>query len=271
MSHSHQIDITELSILLVEPSKTQSKVITNHLTSEGVANIETAINGKEVFQSLSNHLPDLIISSLYLPDMTATEMVESIKKSSHTKDIPVMLISSETKFNALDPIRQAGVIAILPKPFNHEDIERALHTTLDYLDPDEISLKNYNIEDIRVLLVDDSLMARKHVARVLHNIGIREITEARDGKEGIEIFEQSDESFDLIVTDYNMPVMDGEELIHYIRSELDNPFIPILMVTSEDNETQLNNVHQAGVSAICDKPFEPETIKQLLFKVLDDA
>jgi len=76
--------------------------------------------------------------------------------------------------------------------------------------------------------------------------------------------------FDLIVTDYNMPEMDGKELIQHIRSELKNSFIPILMVTSEQNETRLGSIQQAGVSGICDKPFEPQTVKEMLFRVLDD-
>ncbi len=63
--------------------------------------------------------------------------------------------------------------------------------------------------------------------------------------------------------------MDGQELIHYIRTELNNSFIPILMVTSEENEIRLNNVQQAGVSGICDKPFEPQTVKEMLYKILD--
>lgn len=271
MSHTNQVNISDLSILLVEPSNVQLKVITNHLTSEGIANIEPTTTGKEVLEILSSHQPDLIISSMYLPDMTATELVSQIKHDENLKNIPFMLISSETRFDALDPIRQAGVIAILPKPFTHEDLKRALRTTIDYIDPEEITFKHYDIEEVRVLVVDDSLTARKHISRVLNNMGITLITEAKDGKEGVEIFSQSGDAFDLIVTDLNMPEMDGHELTQYIRTELDNPYIPILMVTSEDNETRLNNVQQAGISGICDKPFEPQTVKEMLFRVLDDT
>jgi two-component system chemotaxis response regulator CheY len=271
MSYTEKINIADLSILLVEPSKTQLKVIQNHLVSEGIANIETANSGTDVIESLSKFKPDLIISSLYLPDMTATELIVKLKLTENLKDIPVMLISSETRFDALDPIRQAGVIAILPKPFSHADLKRALRTTIDYIDPEEITLENYDVENIRVLVVDDSLMARNHISRVLNSMGICQITKAKDGKEGLEIFSNSEESFDLIVTDFNMPKMDGGQMVEAIRSQLGNTFIPILMVTSEDNETRLNSVQQSGVSGICDKPFEPQTVKEMLFRVLDDA
>ena len=271
MSCTHQINISDLSILLVEPSNMQLKIIINHLTSEGITNIESTSSGTEALEALDTHQPDLIISSMYLPDMSATELVTKIKYSEKLKDIPFMLISSETRFDALNPIRQAGVVAILPKPFNPSDLKRALRTTVDYIDPEEITFEHYDIEAIRVLVVDDSLTARKHISRVLNNMGITLITEAKDGKEGVEIFSQAENSFDLIVTDYNMPEMDGQELTQYIRTELDNPYIPILMVTSEENETRLNNIQQAGISGICDKPFEPQTVKEMLFRVLDDV
>lgn len=270
MSNTHKIHMSDLSILLVEPSKTQLKVITNHLAEEGVLKIECATSGEQALVALKKYQPDLIISSMYLADMTATELVQEIKSIDEYKEIPFMLISSEMRFSALDPIRQAGVIAILPKPFSHEDLKRALRTTIDYIDPEELTLEHYDIEDIRVLVVDDSLMARKHITRVLNSMGIAQITYAKNGKEGVEVFSQAEDAFDLIVTDFNMPEMDGGELISAIRNELNNPYIPILMVTSEENEARLNNVQQAGVSGICDKPFEPQTVKEILCRVLND-
>lgn len=259
---------SELSILLVEPSSMQQKVILSHLKEAGIATIDTASNGEQAIEFVEKYPPDLVISSMYLPDMSATELLLSLRKLDIDSDINFMLVSSETKFSALDPLRQAGVIAILPKPFGYEDLERALNTTIDYIAPEEIVLKNYDVTDLNVLVVDDSSMARKHLSRVLTNIGITKLTTAINGLEAIEKIEA--DNFDLIVTDFNMPEMDGQQLIEYVRTEMGNTFTPILMVTSEENETRLGNVHQAGVSAICDKPFEPESVREILFQVLDD-
>jgi two-component system chemotaxis response regulator CheY len=76
--------------------------------------------------------------------------------------------------------------------------------------------------------------------------------------------------FDLIVTDYNMPEMDGEALVNHIRANSNQSSIPIIMVTSEENENRLAAVQQAGVSAICDKPFEPGNIRTLLQQLFTD-
>ncbi len=270
MSFDSHLDVADLSILLVEPSAMQSKVIAQHLEQEGIKSIEYVHSGSEAIDVLNKYEPDLIISSMYLSDMTATDLVVLVKTSEKYADIPFMLISSETRLAALEPIRQAGVVAILPKPFNHNDLKRALRNTVEYIDPEEIIFEHYDIEAIKVLLVDDSSMARHHIIRVLHNMGITHIVEAENGKQAAEIFGQSEEDFDLVITDYNMPEMDGEELIQFIRTEMNNSFVPILIVTSEDNASRLNNIQQAGVSGILDKPFEPHTVKEMLFRVLDE-
>ncbi len=267
----HTINISDLSILLIEPSATQLKVIINHLTDEGIQAIRGVSSGLEALDVIGMYQPDLVISSMYLPDMMATELVERIKTSNEFKDTPFMLISSETSISVLESIRQAGVVAILPKPFDHGDLRRALRTTIEFIDPQEMELQYYNIESIRVLVVDDSALARKHIIRVLKNLGISQISEAKDGREALDIFKLEEEAFDLIVTDYNMPEMDGQELTQYIRQNLHNPFIPILMVTSEQNEARLNNIQKAGVSAIFDKPFEPQTVKEMLYRVLEEV
>lgn len=265
----HSINICDLAILLVEPSKTQLKAIIQRLREEGVSNIEGAATGTEALHLLETHRPDLVISSLYLPDMTAIELVEQIKHDEKLSHIPFMLVSSETNFKVLDTIRQAGVVAILSKPFETRDLKNALRATLEFIDPQEIDLAHYDIENVRVMVVDDSKLARKHIIRVLNNMGIAQLTEATDGKQAAELFAASQEAFDLIITDLNMPNMDGAELIRFIREDLKNAIIPILMVTSEQNETRLNNIQKSGLSAICDKPFDPQTVKEMLYRVLE--
>ncbi len=267
----HNIHISDLSILLLEPSSTQLKVILKHLQEEGIVNIEGVSTAEQARQSIQSFRPDLIISAMYLPDMDATDFIESIKSDDELREIAVMLISSENSWSVLDKVRQAGVVAILPKPFSHEDLKRALRNTIEFIDPQQMELEYYDIEKLRVLVVDDSKLSRKHISRVLENMGITQITQAQDGKEAVALFQQAEEAFDLIVTDYNMPEMDGQELTEYIRHEMNNAFIPILMVTSEHNEARLSNIQKAGVSAIFDKPFEPDTVKEVLYRVLEEA
>lgn len=260
------IALQDLHILLIEPSPTQQKIVQNHLREAGVDQVDTAASGQEALDYLQQHETDLVISAMYLPDMDATHVLLRLRADPRWQNLAFMLVSSETRFRAIDPIKQAGVVAILPKPFLPADIERALRATLRYIDPEELALENYDVSELRVLVVDDSSTARLHIKRMLTDLGIQHITLAVDGKHAITCF--NEQLFDLVVTDYNMPEMDGRELVETIRARSDGAYIPILMVTSETERARLSQVEQAGVSALLDKPFTPEVIRQALYSLL---
>ena len=156
-----------------------------------------------------------------------------------------MLISSETRFRYLDPIRQAGVVGILPKPFSAAELTALSATTIDMLDDTVHEIADLDADALQVLVVDDSALSRKHITRVLQSLGIRRIDHAEDGLRALEMIEQN--YYDFIVTDYNMPRMDGKELIDHIRTESTQSSLPVLMVTSESNQNRLAAVQQAGV------------------------
>ena len=260
------LTIGDLSILLVEPSATQLKVILTRLNEEGVRHVEGAATGAEALEVMQRFQPDLVVSAMYLPDMTATELVLAMRQSENLQAVPFMLVSSESHYDLLDPIRQAGVVAILPKPFRHEDLQRALRAALEYIDPQEIELEEFDAGELQLLLVDDSVLARNHMKRVLESVGITHITTAQDGKEGLRLF--SEQHFDVIITDLNMPVMDGREMAERIRTDLGNTYIPIIVTTSEHDIARLTSVERAGVSAICDKPFDPAGLRDILIRAL---
>ncbi|MCF6281668.1 MAG: response regulator [Candidatus Polarisedimenticolaceae bacterium] len=259
----NNLQLAELMVVLIEPSSTQRRIITGYLNKLDITRIEIMEIDSHPIEQIQRLKPDLVISALYLSnELTGTDLIQQMRQDDTLNNTAFMLISSETRFRYLDPIRQAGVIAILPKPFSINELKIALNATLEYVDPSEVALNNYDPESLKVLIVDDSRMARKHIRRVLENMGLKDFTEAIDGAQGIELIHEH--YFDLVVTDYNMPNMDGGELVDQIRSNSAQSGIPILMVTSESNENRLAAVQQSGVSAICDKPFEPSTVKQLL-------
>ena len=70
--------------------------------------------GQGALANMRQDSPDLVLSAIYLSDMTGAELLSAMREDSRLEDVPFMLISSETKFSMLDPFRQAGVIAICP-------------------------------------------------------------------------------------------------------------------------------------------------------------
>jgi two-component system chemotaxis response regulator CheY len=263
-----KLQLEEILVLLVEPSNTQQGAIKRQLAELSVDRIITAVTGHEALQIMRTENPDLVISTLYLSDMTGTDLVHTMRQDHDLEQMAFMLISSETRFRYLDPIRQAGAVAILPKPFKLSELRIAMNSVLELIDPNQLDLEDYLPEDLQVLVVDDSSMARKHIKRLLNALGIEHISEAEDGREAVDKIAAN--YYDLVVTDYNMPNMDGKELIDHIRTVSSQSSIPVLMVTSEENESRLAAVQQAGVSAICDKPFEASVVRELIQRAMTE-
>ena len=261
------LEIQDLSLLLVEPSDMQKKVIAKALENSGIKYIEFANNIEETLALLDSFPPDLIISAMYLPDGTANELIDAIRNNERTEDQCFMLVSSESNENNLEHLRQAGVLAILPKPFSNKDLKRAIYSALDFIIEDEIDLELFDPKRLQVLVVDDSVMSQKYVSRTLNSMGIEQIQLAENGQEAIDMLYTGD--FDLIITDYNMPEMDGRELTKAVRNSTELAHIPILMVSSNAGDSKLANIAQEGVDAICGKPFEPKVIRQLLTQILN--
>ena len=257
------VSLTDLSVLLVEPSHMQAGLVTRMLRNQGVRHIQVLDSGNDALAVMTNGRLDglVVISSLYLPDMAGTELVSAMRADEALEAVPFILISSETRPQVLEPVRQSGACSIVTKPFNEQQLSRALFAAADYLNPPE-DVDVAEIENLRVLLVDDSLTSRRHLRRLLEELGISKIIEAVNGKEAVTLLEQS--MVDLVITDYNMPEMDGRELTEYIRTQSWQAEVPVLMVTSEQNMGRLAAVERAGVSAICDKPFEAGNIRRLI-------
>jgi two-component system chemotaxis response regulator CheY len=257
--------LADLAIILVEPSQMQAHLVTRMLEHQGIRKITTVDSAAAALAALKRESAKVVISSLYLPDQPGTELVAAMRANADFETVPFILVSSETRPQVLEPVRQSGACSIVAKPFNEQQLSRALYAAADYLNPPE-DLDVAEIENLRVLVVDDSLASRRHLHRLLTELGIERITEATNGKEAVALLEQA--MVDLVITDYNMPEMDGRELTEYIRTQSWQAEVPVLMVTSEQNMGRLAAVERAGVSAICDKPFEAGSIRRLISEAL---
>jgi two-component system chemotaxis response regulator CheY len=120
---------------------------------------------------------------------------------------------------------------------------------------------------LRALIVDDSAAARVYVRKVLTGLGLSQFVEAADGAEAVAAVAGG--TFNLIVTDYNMPNMDGRGLVSYLKQHAATASIPIIMVTTEDNPGKLEAVRRLGVAAICDKNFPAHVVQQVIEQLVN--
>ena len=123
---------------------------------------------------------------------------------------------------------------------------------------------------MKVLVVDDSPTMRRIVVQMLKKIGYSDIVEAGDGREALERL-QAEGDIELVCTDWNMPVMSGLELVQAIRGDENHSSLPILMVTTRNMKDDIIIAMRAGVNNYVTKPFDPQTIKEKIDKVMGAA
>lgn len=116
-----------------------------------------------------------------------------------------------------------------------------------------------------ILTVDDSPSIRRMVSYVLTEAG-HEVSEGVDGEDGLEVAKGT--PFDLVITDINMPKMDGMTLVRRLRELPAYRFTPILVLTTETSQERKMESREAGASGWLEKPFDPDRLMFAVTKVL---
>ncbi|MCM8531359.1 MAG: response regulator [Lentisphaeraceae bacterium] len=121
---------------------------------------------------------------------------------------------------------------------------------------------------MRVLLIDDSTTMRKIQRRALNTLGIEDIDEAPNGKEGVDKLQAESYSYNLVMLDMNMPEMGGLEVLKTVRADPNSKNIPIVMCTSVADKEQVMEAIKSGASNYVVKPFTPEDLQKKVSKYI---
>lgn len=122
-------------------------------------------------------------------------------------------------------------------------------------------------KSMKILVVDDFSTMRRIIKNLLRDLGFSNIEEADDGTTALPMLQSGD--YDFVVTDWNMPGMQGIDLLRTMRADADLKDIPVLMVTAEAKREQIIEAAQAGVNGYIVKPFTAATLKEKLEKVFE--
>ncbi|WP_218310801.1 chemotaxis response regulator CheY [Alteromonas antoniana] len=122
-------------------------------------------------------------------------------------------------------------------------------------------------KNMKILVVDDFSTMRRIIKNLLKDLGFSNIQEADDGNTALPMLQQGD--FDFVVTDWNMPGMQGIDLLRAIRADDKLKHLPVLMVTAEAKKEQIVAAAQAGVNGYVVKPFTAATLKEKLDKIFE--
>jgi serine/threonine protein kinase/CheY-like chemotaxis protein len=240
------------AVLLAEPSRTQARIIRGYLQQIGHTRVQICSRGEEVLALVRYQPPALVVAALHLPDMSGLDLAEKMRAGERLGDVPFLLISGQTEAEGL-PSEQTHKVTVLRKPFDASSLQGAIARA-------QHRAPQGRPAELQVLIVDDSLAARGRIRRTLSGLGAGHIEEAADGAQAVVLLDAK--AFDLVVCDYNMPNLDGRELIEHIRQG-PRPGMPVWMVTTETDQAKLDEVRQLGVTLFA-KDFPPEQVRMAL-------
>jgi two-component system chemotaxis response regulator CheY len=122
------------------------------------------------------------------------------------------------------------------------------------------------VADLKILAVDDSPTMRRIIVNTLKRAGFEDVMEASDGKDALA--KMKVEKFNFVITDWNMPEMDGLTFVTTLRTIDEYKKLPVLMVTTRSVKDDIVEALKAGVNNYIVKPFTPETLKEKIEQVL---
>ena len=216
----------KVSILLVEPSRTQAGIIRKYLDSLGIDVLTPVQNGRDAIEIAKKTPLTVVISAMHLKDMSGIQLAQSL-----TEITPIpgfILISSESELRNAGSLSQLRNTLVLHKPFAVDKLVQTLNAVTGLkLHSSSISTvstvenrvtavvqpvtgRTTDRSKLRVLIVDDSSAARMYAKTMLQQVGFALFVEAQDGAQAVAVFAR--ETFHLIISDYNMPLMDGQAL-----------------------------------------------------------
>lgn len=122
-------------------------------------------------------------------------------------------------------------------------------------------------KNLRFLVVDDFATMRRIVRNLLQDLGYKNVEEAEDGQDALTKLRS--EKMDFVISDWNMPNLDGLQLLTEIRQDEALKALPVLMVTAEAKKENIIAAAQAGANGYVVKPFTAATLEEKLNKIFD--
>lgn len=117
-------------------------------------------------------------------------------------------------------------------------------------------------QNAKILIVDDMQTMRRLLKSALHDLGYANVVDAEGGTTALSLLESDD--YSLVITDWNMPDMEGIDVLKAVRANDKLKHIPVLMVTAEAKKEQILEAAEAGVNGYVVKPFQPAQLKEKL-------
>ncbi len=271
------VDLDDFNILIIDDSKTNRYIFTRYLESFGCIPF-VAENGEQALEMLENqgsqNKVDLILLDFQMPGMDGFELAGIIRENKSWDRIPIIMLSSMSKFGDSQKCKEIGIQGYLSKPVKKDELKTSIGSVLGRVEKTPGAAKElvtkHSIADEKrkhlwILLAEDyptnQMVAKKHIENAGFNIII-----AETGRQAVDIHKTK--KFDLILMDIQMPEMDGYEACKNIRA-FEEQFsdntpgfkrIPIIAMTAHAVSGVKERCVQAGMDDYISKPLKRDEL-----------
>ena len=273
-------DLKGLRVLVAEGNKTMRNALKNFLESFSFA-VVTVASGEEAIIALKNsgHKSaaryGLVLLDQEMSGMSGTESTERIKADPQIYDVPVIvMLPAASGKQEIQLVKNAGIEGYLIKSVYRDVL---FETIMDLFsgakqaerqpEPSVVQAPNQAeaLKDIRILLVEDNEINQEIALELLEYEGAI-VTLANNGQEAVERLKDSPADFDVVLTDIQMPVMDGYEATRFIREDLGLKSLPIIAMTAHAMAGDREKCLKVGMNDHLSKPIDPQEVFMTLSK-----
>lgn len=212
-----------------------------------------ANNGAEALEYLRKRKVDLAFVDIHMPELDGVRLIQEVS-GTLSENCLLVAMSTDVRDETENVLRKLGVYHFLPKPFTKEDVSGLIWTYVT------IST------EYPVLVVDDSATMRNITRKILDSSRFHfDVVEAGSGQEALEIM--LTRKFPIVITDYNMPDMDGLELAGAIKGRSSK--VHVYMMSTNDETFVERSAAFIGVAGYLHKPFTAEDIDMMMHRALE--
>ena len=249
--------IGNLRILMVEDSETIRRGLKELLAPlhAEIYEADNGVNGQELAWKLH---PDLIITDLDMPEMDGIEFCQRLHKSPDSRGIPVIIVSAFDSNADIDLGFQAGAWAYIAKKDAKADLLKTIK--------DVLSKFSFHRERL-IMVVDDSRLVCRLVKEGLEKVGFQVVT-AKNGQIAYELVQQ--QKPDLILSDLDMPVMNGFEFCDALHVKPEYATIPFVVMSTISDRGHMKRILRRGAASYIVKPFNIDQMVILVERLLSD-
>ncbi len=251
------VDTSKKTLLYVDDSPVMHHFVRSALENTGYELIEAA-DGEEGYRKYCEYLPNVIVTDIEMPNMNGLDLCKKIKENNEGRFIPIVILSSKSQPIDIDTAFNFGADDYLVKPVTPEKL---LEKIKDYFGVLDRKKRN------KILVVDDSKVSAEMISHALtknsHNVIM-----VSDGEKALDVAKK--ERPEVIITDIDIPGINGYELIKRARETAEIKDVSVIMMSSRNKKSDIKKSEKLGVAKYFVKPFDIEkliiVVEQLLLE-----